>query len=179
MERKHSWEQETSSGTKIVLWILSAALGVVVVLGIVNGWFGGGPPKNIVPDSVLAERYEWGVNLARQIDVKRVALDSLEAKKADIEKANAKKPQKKWSRKVKEQYGVLDSLISLNRSEHDKLAKEYNAEMSKWNWRFAKPDSLPQGITTPLSGPYKLFSIPQDTGVDSKTSNSYHETIVE
>ncbi|MDI6820715.1 MAG: hypothetical protein QMD65_00865 [Patescibacteria group bacterium] len=138
---KPSWERESSDG-KGFLWLLmiSIVIGILVIIGFVSGWFSG---KSDIPQAELKAKYELCKSTSDEITAITVTISSLEKRKVGIENANKKKPQAKWSKKVKADYNLLLSQINSLKAKYDSLSNMYNTEMAKLNWRFTKPDSLP------------------------------------
>lgn len=157
MERKYSWEQETSRGTKIVLWTLTFLLVGVIIIGFAKGWFETYGNKEGISPEVLLQKYEWCQKASFVLDKRKVRIDWLMAQQAEVERANAKKPESKWSTKTKRWYHALLSEITDAKASHDSIAVRYNTEMEELQGRFTKNDSLPPGITAPLKRTYPLF----------------------
>lgn len=65
-------------------------------------------------------------------------------------------PAKQWPRDVRETYALRESEAAGIRASYNQLAAEYNAEMSKFNWRFTNVGDVPQG-GQPLPREYRPY----------------------
>ncbi len=66
-------------------------------------------------------------------------------------------PRNKWPREDREQYNLWQSEVAGIKASYNTLAAEYNAQMSKMNWRFTNVGELPKGAETPLPREFKPY----------------------
>src|SRR3990167_6246123 len=135
---KQTWqdyEKATERGpmaiaVKIILAVFALFI-FVSVIGYGLGWFGEAArvtQEEFGPRAML-EKYETYKDFARQ----------------------------KWPREDREQYNVWSSEVAGVKASYNTLAAEYNAQMAKFNWRFANVGELPKGADKPLPREFKPY----------------------
>jgi hypothetical protein len=103
-----------------------------------------------VDPALLLKRYEWFKEVAAECDKKladiKVYESRLESMAADYEGSS----RKDWDRTDKEQFNLWQVEIAGVKASYNSLAAEYNAAMSKINYRFTNVGQLPKGATETL-----------------------------
>ena len=98
--------------------------------------------------SALLKKYEYFKNLSAAIDEKRADIEMYQTEIEGMEVTD------KDTRFYKEQRkSELLGIISI----HNNLCKEYNAAMSKFNYRFTNAGDLPETNLTPLPREMKPY----------------------
>lgn len=140
----------------IGVFILAAVIGG---LGYIFGWFG--QAANVVQDEfgpkAMLEKYEWFKDAAAQLDKKQADIAVYEGRIKAMNETYKKLSRDKWPREDREQYNVWLSEIAGVKASYNSLAAEYNAQMAKFNWRFANAGELPKGADKPLPREYKPY----------------------
>lgn len=95
--------------------------------------------------SALLKKYEWFKDMSAAIDKKRA---DIEVYKEQIKEETD--PAEKAQLRA-EMRGLISS--------HNELCAEYNAAMTKFNYRFTNVGDLPQGATEPLPREVKPYLI--------------------
>lgn len=108
------------------------------------------------PRALLA-KYEWFKDASASLDKKRADVGVYGTRLASLEQAYAGQTRNAWPRDDREQYAIWASEVAGVKASYNQLAAEYNAEMVKFNWRFANAGQLPAGATTPLPREYKPY----------------------
>jgi hypothetical protein len=157
-----SWnklEDRASKGPWSLLWILLVAVVVLSGIGYAFGWFG--EAAKVAQDQygpkALLEKYEWFKNAAAQLDKKRADIQVFEGRFAHMEKVYGDTPRPKWEREDKEQYNLWSNEVAGLKASYNGLAADYNAQMSKFNWRFANKGDLPAGTTEVLPREFAAY----------------------
>lgn len=101
----------------------------------------------------MLQKYEWLKDAAAQLDKKRADIDVFSSQLAALELL----PPESWDRIDKEQRMLLLQQLAGIKSSHNGLSAKYNAQMAKFNWRFAEAGRLPQGATDPLPREFKPY----------------------
>ncbi len=130
----------------IVLFALSCAVGA---LGYAAGWFreAAAVAQEQLGPRALLKKYEWFKDAHAQLDAKMANIRVYNQRFAEQDKRAA---GKELSRTSEEQRNIwLGEKAGVVASYND-LAAEYNAQMSKINYRFTNLGDLPQGATEPL-----------------------------
>mgnify|MGYP001562745709 CR=1 FL=1 len=94
---------------------------------------------------------------ATALDAKRATVKVYQDRFASIDKAYAGKGRVDWAREDREQYSIWQSEVAGIKASYNTLAADYNAQMVKFNWRFANRGQLPAGATEPLPREYKPY----------------------
>ena len=104
----------------------------------------------------MLRKYEWFKDVSAALDQKKATIELYEKRLARLE--NGIGPDRRdWSREDKEQWAMWVSEMVGVKSSYNLLAAQYNAQMAKFNWRFANKGMLPEGATEPLPREYKTY----------------------
>ena len=104
------------------------------------------------------DKYEWFKDASAQLDKKVADIQVYQSRLVDLNETYRSVPRQAWPREDREQYNVWSSEVSGVRTSYNSLAAEYNAQMAKFNWRFANAGDLPKGADTPLPREYKPYT---------------------
>lgn len=165
---RESWNDYDKAAEKGPLWIMLKIIvlifvlsGVVGGLGYVFGWFGEAATmaqEEFGPKAML-QKYEWFKDAAAQLEKKKADILVYEARTKSMEQTYAKLSREKWPREDREQYNVWQSEVAGVKASYNQLAAEYNAQMAKFNWRFANAGTLPQGAEVPFPREFKPYEL--------------------
>ncbi len=150
-------------------WSLPRVFGIIVLLillftgvkvvGTAIGWFGEAAEvasEEFGPRALL-EKYEWFKNVSAQLD-KKVADISVFRSRVDLMKETyGSRPRYEWDRTDREQLNLWSQELAGVIASYNGLSAQYNAQMAKFNWRFANKGMLPKGATEPLPREYKPY----------------------
>lgn len=100
--------------------------------------------------STMLKKYEYFKNLSSAIDKKRADIEMYQAEIMEL-KQNAKDNDDKFE--IQQRKSELLGIISI----HNSLCSEYNAQMSKFNYRFTNSGDLPETNLTPLPREFKPY----------------------
>ena len=112
--------------------------------------------KELGPKELL-RKYEWFKNASSQLDKKQADIKVYQKRKTSMETGYTDLPRHKWPREDREQYNLWESEVAGIKASYNTLAAEYNAQMSKMNWRFTNVGELPKGAETPLPREFKPY----------------------
>ncbi|HLC98922.1 MAG TPA: hypothetical protein VJC00_02845 [Candidatus Nanoarchaeia archaeon] len=146
------------NGFKIVLIVLIVFVGLSI-LGFVLGWFGEAAKvtqEEFGPDAML-QKYEWFKDTAAQLEKKKADITVYEGRMKAMDQTYKDLRRDKWPREDREQYNVWVSEVAGVKASYNSLAADYNAQMAKFNWRFANTGELPKGATEPLPREFKPY----------------------
>lgn len=104
-----------------------------------------------IDPAVLQQKYEWFKDAAAQLDKKQADIKVYQAR------INEMKKIPNLDRTDREQLMVWQQELAGVKASYNGLAAEYNAQMSKWNWRFCNVGDLPKGATEPLPREFKPY----------------------
>ncbi|MDE0207110.1 MAG: hypothetical protein OXP66_13925 [Candidatus Tectomicrobia bacterium] len=148
--------------TALVVKVFLGVLAAVVLLGVTGyglGWFQEAAEvtrEEFGPRAVL-QKYEWFKDASAQLDKKRVDIRVYEARLEALQAAYDGVERNDWDRVDKQQGNLWLAELTGVISSYNSLAAEYNAEMSKFNWRFANVGELPRGASQPLPREYRPY----------------------
>ena len=127
----------------------------LIVLGIyVFGWFGEAASvarEEFGPRAML-QKYEEFKDVAATLDAKHAAIDIAVSTTKEMEVG-----RDKWERADKEQYYLKLNEIQGLKTSYNGLAATYNANMAKFNYRFANVGDLPEGAKAPLPREFREY----------------------
>lgn len=106
--------------------------------------------KEFAPGALL-KKYEYFKDLSAGVDKADANIKMYQEEIADLEKKNDGSRDDKFY--IQQRKSELMGLISVRNS----VAADYNAQMSKFNWRFTNAGDLPAGATVPLPRDYKPY----------------------
>jgi len=148
---------------KVVGVLLATIIPAVVVLSIVGyglGWFGEAQTvarEEFGPRAML-QKYEWFKDASAALDKKLADIQVYETRVAAINDGYAGASRSTWTREDREQINIWLSEVAGVKASYNTLASEYNAQMAKFNWRFANAGELPAGADMPLPREYKPYT---------------------
>jgi hypothetical protein len=111
--------------------------------------------KEFYPDALL-RKYEWFKDASAALDKKQADIGVYDARLRSLLDAYEGVARGKWPRDDREQFSIWSSEAAGVRASYNQLAAEYNAEMSKFNWRFTNVGDVPQG-GKPLPRDYRPY----------------------
>lgn len=144
----------------IVVLVILAFVALMIV-GSVLGWFGEAQQvahEEFGPKAML-EKYEWFKDASAQLDKKQADVGVYGSRMKAIEQSYKGKSRSDWPREDREQYNVWVSEVAGVKASYNDLAAQYNAQMKKFNWRFANKGELPEGASEPLPREYKPYTV--------------------
>ena len=147
---------KTLLGWGISLMVIFFILGGV---GYVMGWFGEAAQvakEEFGPREAL-RKYEWCKDAAAQLDKKQADILMYESRVKSMREDYKDTPRKDWDRTDKETMSQWQSELLGVKASYNGLAAEYNANMAKFNWRFAEAGQLPQGASVALPREFKPY----------------------
>ncbi len=109
------------------------------------------------PKAALA-KYSWLKDAAAQLDKKRADMKVYDVRLKSQDEAYTGTPRAKWPRDEREQRAIWESEAAGIRASYNDLAAQYNAQMAKFNWRFANVGDLPPGATEALPREFKPYA---------------------
>lgn len=137
------------------------ALGILVsVIGYGLGWFGEAAQvakQEFGPQAMLT-KYEWFKDAAAQLEKKQADITVYNGRMTAMNETYKDLARQKWPREDREQYNVWSSEVAGVKASYNSLAAEYNAQMAKFNWRFANIGELPKGADEPLPREFKPYT---------------------
>jgi len=108
------------------------------------------------PKAMLA-KYTWFKDAAAQLEQRRANITIYENRVLTMDAQYQGTPRNQWPRTDLEQYNLWLSEVAGATASYNALAAEYNANMSKFHWRFANQGELPPGATSPLPREFKPY----------------------
>jgi hypothetical protein len=103
-----------------------------------------------VDPALLLKRYEWFKNVAAQCDKKLADIEVYKSRLVMIKRDYEGVPRIDWDRPDKEQFNIWEQEVAGVVASYNSLAAEYNAAMSKLNYKYTNIGDLPKGATEPL-----------------------------
>jgi hypothetical protein len=144
---------------KVILAVF--ALGILISgIGYGLGWFGEAAKvtqEEFGPRAML-EKYEWFKDAAAQLEKKQADIAVYEGRVKAMDETYKDRPRHQWPREDREQYNVWMSEVAGVKASYNSLAADYNAQMAKFNWRFANVGELPKGADRPLPREFKPYT---------------------
>lgn len=105
----------------------------------------------------LIKRYEWFKDASAQLDKKLSDLAVYEKRFKNLKEEYTGKPRTEWAREDREQFNLWSSEVAGVAASYNTLAAEYNAAMSKINYRWTNHGEMPDGSTNPLPKEFKPY----------------------
>ena len=144
-----------------VLYVVLVVLGIFGFLGIgfAMSWCGEAAQvaKEEFGPREMLRKYEWFKNTAAALDAKKANISSMELASASLLRDYGS--VKDMPRDERQEYRRLNVEVVGLKQSFNRLASEYNAQMAKFNWRFAERGKLPKGATEPLPREFKTYII--------------------
>lgn len=132
---------------------------VIVVGGFVFNWFG--KAVSVASEQVdpreLLRKYMYFKDLATSLDQQRANIDTYTTNITDITTAYKETPRQNWPRDERERLDITKKELSGLKMNYNRLAAEYNAAMSKINWRFCNVGDLPKGANEVLPREFRIY----------------------
>ena len=160
------YRDEYSDFQRNAYWTLPKICGLVVVFGLLAtgaAWVLGmfGETATVVHDQfgpqALLVKYEWFKDASAQLDKKMADIAVYQNRFESLQATYAGIPRTQWARDDREQLSIWQSEVSGIKASYNSLAAEYNAQMSKFNYRFTNVGDLPAGATVPLPREYRPY----------------------
>jgi hypothetical protein len=153
------WTIPRIFGLIFMLMALFTALGIgACALGLVGGVATNTATvaqKEFYPEAML-RKYEWFKDAAAALDKKTADITVYDKRLSNLKVEYGTTPRIRWSRTDQDQWNIWESEAAGVRASYNSLASEYNAEMSKFNWRFANAGDVPPG-GHPLPREYRAY----------------------
>ena len=147
-----------SAVVKGLLGVLAAAV-LLSLTGYSLGWFQEAAQvtrEEFGPRAML-NKYQWFKDASAQLDKKQANIRVYEARLDGLEAAYDGVERADWDRVDKQQSNLWRAELAGVIANYNGLAAEYNAEMSKFNWRFANVGGLPGGATQAVPREYRPY----------------------
>ena len=162
-----SWSSYESAAKRgpgaIAVRVILFVVGIVVLISAIGyglGWFGEAArvtQEEFGPRAML-EKYEWFKDAAAQLEKKQADITVYNGRMTAMNETYKDLARQKWPREDREQYNVWSSEVAGVKASYNSLAAEYNAQMAKFNWRFANVGELPKGADRPLPREFKPYT---------------------
>lgn len=164
--KNHDWDDYEKAANKGPLTIAFKALVGLIIFSI-PVWFVTracsvtNEVANVAQEQFGAReslrKYEWFKDAAAQLEAKQATMSVYDKRFADLKAQYGETPRGQWARDDREQSSIWASEAAGVRGSYNTLAAEYNAQMSKFNWRFAEAGRLPEGADRPLPREFKPY----------------------
>lgn len=166
MADKHTWDAYERAadhgplklGFKIVIGLVIFCIPVGLLL---RGCSVANEAANVAQEEFgpreALRKYTWFKDAAAQLEKKQADIKVYDQRIASLVQANDGAPRSKWAREDREQWSTWQAEAAGVRASYNTLAAEYNANMAKFQWRFAEAGRLPEGATKPLPREFKPY----------------------
>ncbi|MBU2483265.1 MAG: hypothetical protein KJ760_19450 [Proteobacteria bacterium] len=158
------YDRAAKQGPLAIFWkVFWTLLVICIILGIIGyflGWFGEAAQvaqEEFGPRAAL-EKYEWFKDAAAELEKKQADIQVYATRIKTMEETYKDLPRQDWPREDREQYNIWTSEVAGVTASYNSLAAEYNAQMAKFNWRFANAGDLPEGAEKPLPREFKPYA---------------------
>lgn len=145
-------------GVKVIL-ALAVLAALIGGIGYGFGWFGEAAKvtqEQFGPQAMLS-KYEWFKDAAAALEKKQADVGVYEGRIKAMEASYKDLARQNWPREDREQCNTWASEVAGVKASYNTLVAEYNAGMSKFNWRFANAGELPKGADKPLPREFKAY----------------------
>lgn len=105
----------------------------------------------------LLKKYEWFKNAAASCEKQQANIKVLKSKIDTMNADYEGTKRKDWDRIDKQTMSQWKSEYAGLKANYNDVASRYNAQMSKFNWRFTEVGDLPEGATEPLPREFKPY----------------------
>ncbi len=105
------------------------------------------------------EKYEHFKDVSAQLDAKVADIQVYESRVKALTEQYSGVPRAQWTRDDRENYNQWTLEVAGIKASYNQLAAEYNADMAKFNYRFANQGDLPAGATKALPREYKPYVV--------------------
>lgn len=145
---------------KIVGKILLVVIAISAI-SYVLGFFGEAADvaKEEFGPRAMLQKYEMFKDMSAQLDKKKADISVYKQRLTNLEESYEGESRRNWDRIDKEQMNQWNLEVAGVIASYNSLAAEYNAQMSKFNWKFANKGDLPKGATEPLPREYKPYEV--------------------
>lgn len=92
----------------------------------------------------LNDKYEWFKNVYASMDAKKASIDVFDDEAQSLVELYGDNASE-WPRDVRQDATQSRTEVRGMKASYNRLAAEYNAEMSKWHTRFVNMGRLPEG----------------------------------
>lgn len=146
-------------GFFIAIGVTLLVVGLMVGCGVFSAasWFTSRAmdvAKEQLDPAELLRKYEWFKNASAALDAKQADIRVYEKKITRVRKLE---DENRLDRTNREQLMIWEQEMAGVKLSYNDLANDYNAQMSKINWRFTNIGGLPQGATQPLPREFKPY----------------------
>ncbi len=164
---RQSWNDYEQTASKGPLHIVVKAIIALFIIGTVVSAIGYGldwfrEVAQVAQEEFgareLLVKYEWFKDTSAQLDKKVADIQVYAARLGSIAESYGNVPRKEWAKEDREQYNIWMSEVAGVKASYNSLAAEYNAQMAKFNWRFANAGELPKGADVPLPREFKPYT---------------------
>lgn len=161
---KQSWKDYGDAAGKSPLSIIIKIIVLLIVVGVISYFISGAAETGkVVRDEfgpkAMLKKYEWFKNTSASLDEKIATVKVYETRTKGMVDMYEDTPRKDWDRVDKEQYNLYQSEVAGVKASYNALASEYNAQMTKFNWKFTNKGDLPKGASEPLPRDYKTYIV--------------------
>ncbi len=128
-------------------------------IGYVVGWFGEAATvakKEFGPREAL-KKYEWFKDAAAQLEKKQADIKVYAARERSMLATYEGVSRREWARPDLEQFNLWNTEVAGVTASYNALAADYNAQMSKFNWRFAERGMQPPVASEPMPREFKPY----------------------
>lgn len=157
------WAKEAESSpvsflVRAIIVIILIGVGLSI-FGYCAGWFSetATVAQAEFGPSAMLKKYEWFKDASAQLEKKQADITVYEGRIKAMDDTYKGVSRLKWPREDREQYNIWSSEVAGVKASYNSLAADYNAEMAKFNWRFANVGELPKGADKPLPREYKPY----------------------
>ena len=146
-----------------VIWIV-ILMAVGMGLGVVGnafGWFG--QTAQVVSTQFgpaeLLRKYEWFKDASAQLDKLHADIGLYDQRRKALLATYGETPRAQWPRDDRQEWNLIESEVAGVKAAYNDLAAQYNAQMAKFNYRFANTGELPQGADRALPREYRNYEV--------------------
>lgn len=142
----------------VILMAVGLGLGVV---GHAFGWFGQAARlagTEFGPVEML-RKYEWFKDASAQLDKLHADIGVYDQRRKALLETYRETPRAQWPRDDREEWNLIESEVAGVKAAYNELASQYNAQMAKFNYRFANAGELPKGADRALPREYRNYEV--------------------
>jgi len=142
----------------VILMAVGLGLGVV---GHAFGWFGQAArlaSTEFGPAEML-RKYEWFKDASAQLDKLHADICVYDQRRKALLETYGETPRAQWPRDDREEWNLIESEVAGVKAAYNELASQYNAQMAKFNYRFANAGELPKGADRALPREYRNYEV--------------------
>lgn len=161
-QKWRDYQSASERGPWPIFWkVLGGLVALSLVLGLVGSafsWWGNAKQTAFeqFSASALLKKYEWFKDAHAALDAKVATIKLYEQRLAHATRGYGT-DHSKWPRDVREQTAIWESEQTGIVASYNDLAATYNAQMAKFNYRFANRGDLPAGASEPLPREYAPY----------------------